>query len=131
MFGKKLFSLLMALLILSACQARPDHVVDLSDNLVKESVWPAVTVNSADWLIGYDPRLEPKDDVRQVASLGKWLEKQTGASFGVFIPSADENVVDGLCTDKADFAVVGTVSYLQAHEQCGVQILTAACRRPT
>ena len=113
----------MILLMLSACQAQPDHVVDLSDNLVKESVWPVVTASSADWRIGYDPRLEPKDDVRQVASLGKWLEKQTGSSFGVFIPNADENVVDGLCADKADFAVVGTVSYLQAHEQCGVQIL--------
>ncbi len=123
MFGKKLYYLLMALLILPACQAQPEHVVDLSDNLVKESVWPTVTANSVDWLIGYDPRLEPKDDVRQVASLGEWLEKQTGSSFGVFIPSADENVVDGLCTNKVDFAVVGTVSYLQAHEQCDTHIL--------
>lgn len=123
MFGKKLFYLLMALLILPACQAQPDYVVDLSDNLVKESVWPNTSANSVAWLIGYDPRLEPKDDVRQVASLGEWLEKQTGLSFGVFIPTADENVVDGLCADKVDFAVIGTVSYLQAHEQCGVQIL--------
>ncbi|MBI2759053.1 MAG: phosphate/phosphite/phosphonate ABC transporter substrate-binding protein [Chloroflexi bacterium] len=123
MFGKKLIYLFMALLIISACQTQPDHVVDLSDNLVKESVWPTVTVDSADWLIGYDPRLEPKDDVRQVASLAKWLQKQTGSSFGVFIPSPDENVVDDLCAGKTDFAVVGTVSYLQAHEQCGVQIL--------
>ena len=113
----------MALLILPACQAQPDYVVDLSDNLVKESVWPNTSANSVAWLIGYDPRLEPKDDVRQVASLGEWLEKQTGLSFGVFIPTADENVVDGLCADKVDFAVIGTVSYLQAHEQCGVQIL--------
>jgi hypothetical protein len=51
MIGKKLFYLLMALLVLPACQARPDHVVDLSDNLVEESVWPTLAGNSADWLI--------------------------------------------------------------------------------
>lgn len=123
MFGKKSKYLLIALLILSACQAQPDRVVNLSDNLVKESVWPTVSVNSADWRIGYDPRLEPKDDVRQVASLAKWLGEQTGLSFGVYIPNADENVVDGLCADQVDFAVVGTVSYLQAHEQCSARIL--------
>lgn len=123
MTGKKLLGFLLSLLTLYACQAQPDQIVNLSSNLSKESVWPTLTANSAYWLIGYDPRLEPKDDVRQLASLGKWLEKQTGLSYGVFIPSGDENVVDGLCANKADFAVVGTVSYLQAHEQCGVQIL--------
>lgn len=123
MIGKNVLYVLMGLLILSSCHARPDLVVDLSDDLVDESVWPTVASNSADWLIGYDPRLEPKDDVRQVASLGKWLEKQTGESFGVFIPSTDENVVDGLCANEVDFAVVGTVSYLQANEQCDAHIL--------
>ncbi|MBI5934208.1 MAG: phosphate/phosphite/phosphonate ABC transporter substrate-binding protein [Chloroflexi bacterium] len=117
------FLLLTSLISLVSCAPQPDLVVDLSDNLSEESVWPGAAVQTADWLIGYDPRLEPKDDVRQVASLGKWLEKRTGASFGVFIPSAEENIVDGLCTGKVDFAVVGTVSYLQANDQCGASIL--------
>lgn len=117
------FLLLTSLIGLVSCAPQPDLVVDLSDNLAEESVWPGAAVQTADWLIGYDPRLEPKDDVRQVASLAKWLEKQTGASFGVFIPSAEENVVDGLCTGKVDFAVVGTVSYLQANDRCGASIL--------
>lgn len=79
--------------------------------------------NSANWQIGFDPRLEPKEDVRQIASLAEWLRKQTGLSFDVYIPGPDENVVDNLCAGKVDFAVIGTVSYLQAHEQCGAQIL--------
>lgn len=123
MIDKRWIYLLIGLMILSACQTQPDLVVDLSGEAVQESVWPTVAVNLGDWQIGYDPRLEPKDDVRQVASLAKWLEKQTGLSFGVYISDADGSVVDGLCTGKVDFAVVGTVSYLQANKQCGAHIL--------
>ncbi|MGB9673942.1 MAG: phosphate/phosphite/phosphonate ABC transporter substrate-binding protein, partial [Anaerolineales bacterium] len=79
--------------------------------------------NSAEWQIGFDARLEPKDDVRQVASLAEWLEKKSGLSFGVYIPNANESVVDSICSGKAAFAVVGTVSYLQAHDQCNAHIL--------
>lgn len=123
MTGKALpFFVLIGLFILAACGPKPDIIVNFSDDLAQDGVWPNPS-NSADWLIGYDPRLEPKDDVRQVASLAEWLEKQTGLSLGVYIPNADENVVDGLCAGKVDFAVVGTVSYLQAHEQCNTHIL--------
>lgn len=31
--------------------------------------------------------------------------------------------MNGVCSGRADFAVVGTASYLQAHQQCGAQIL--------
>lgn len=107
---------------LSACVPEPDLIVNLSDNLAQDGVWP-ISSNSTDWFIGFDSRLEPKDDVRQVASLAEWLENQTGLMFGVYIPIADEFVVDGLCAGRVDFAVVGTVSYLQAHEQCNAHIL--------
>lgn len=113
---------LMGLLFLAACEPQPPFTVNLSDDLAEDVVWPAAP-DFADWQIGFDPRLEPKDDVRQVASLAEWLETQTGHSFGVYVPNADENVVDGLCAGNVDFAVVGTVSYLQAHEQCDAHIL--------
>lgn len=48
---------------------------------------------------------------------------QMGEAFGVYIPSPEESLVDSVCFGRADFAVVGTVSYLQAHQQCGAQIL--------
>lgn len=107
---------------MAACGPKPDLIVNLSDNLAQDGVWPIPSI-SADWQIGYDPRLEPKEDVRQLASLAEWLRKQTSVSFDVYIPGPDENIVDNLCTGKVDFAVIGTVSYLQAHEQCGAQIL--------
>ncbi len=114
---------LLALLILTACAPRPDLTIRLSENLAQGIVWPPTPSSMAGWSIGYDARLEPKDDVRQVTSLAEWLEGQTGQAFGVYIPNTEESVVDGICSGRMDFAVVGTVSYLQAHERCGARIL--------
>lgn len=116
------FFILVSFFFLVACGPKPDFAVNLSENLTQESVWPDIS-NSADWQIGFDARLEPKDDVRQVVSLAKWLQEQSGLSFGVYIPNANENVVDSICAGKAAFAVVGTVSYLQAHQQCNAHIM--------
>ena len=82
-----------------------------------------MTSESADWKIGFDPRLEIKDDVRQVASLAAWLQDKTGLPFSVDIPDQNGNVVSDICSGRADFAVVGTVSYLQANALCGASIL--------
>lgn len=120
----KLFPLcaLIGLLFLAACGPKPDLTVNLSEDLEEDVVWPAVP-KSAGWQIGFDPRLEPKEDVRQVASLAAWLQEQTGNAFEIYIPNAEERVLDALCAGNVDFAVVGMVSYLQAHEQCGAKIL--------
>jgi phosphonate transport system substrate-binding protein len=118
-----LFLLTTGLFVLSACGPQPDLSVDLTNNLVQESVWLTPSVNSAGWRIGFDQRLEPKDDVRQVASLTNWLARKTGLSFSVYISEQDGNVVDNLCAGKMDFAVAGTVSYLQANALCGAHIL--------
>ena len=115
--------LLIGLLGLAACAPHPELTIRLSENLAQDSVWPPSKSGSPGWNIGFDPRLEPKDDVRQVASLARWLKEKTQKSFDVFIPNADENIVEALCAGRVDFAVIGTVSYLQAHEQCDAHIL--------
>jgi phosphonate transport system substrate-binding protein len=116
-------SLLLLILLLSACAPRPNLTLHLDENRRSDAVWIATPTRGAGWRIGFDPRLEPKDDVRQVASLADWLSRQTGLSFSVYITEQDGNIVDDLCAGKADFAVVGTVSYLQANDQCGASIL--------
>lgn len=98
-------------------------ILRLDENRHRETVWIAAPTDGAGWRIGFDPRLEPKDDVRQVTSLANWLSQKTGMFFSVHISEQDSNVVDDLCTGKIDFAVVGTVSYLQAHNECGASIL--------
>lgn len=111
------------LVLLSACSPQADFQIRLNENLEQTPLWAPAATSSDGWSIAFDSRLEPKDDVRQVASLAEWLEGQMGEAFGVYIPSPEESLVDSVCSGRADFAVVGTVSYLQAHQQCGAQIL--------
>lgn len=116
-------SLILSLLGLFACVPQPDFSVQLSDDLVQDAVWPPAPSEPSGWKIGFDPRLEPKDDVRQVASLADWLQAKTGLRFAIYVSASDENIVDVLCDGQVDFAVVGTVSYLQANDRCGARIL--------
>jgi phosphonate transport system substrate-binding protein len=109
-------------LISSSCEGEHGTPVLLNQNLTHGEVRPSEET-SPGWQIGYDRRLEAKEDVRQVASLANWLQKQTGLPFDVYISGPDENIVDDLCAGKVDFAVIGTVSYLQAHDQCAAHIL--------
>lgn len=111
------------LLCLSACSPQADLQIRLNEHLEQAPLWVPTVSRVNGWNIGYDARLEPKDDVRQVASLAGWLKGQTGEPFGVYIPNPEENIVDSICSGRADFAVVGTVSYLQARQQCGARIL--------
>ncbi len=113
----------LMVIALAACQPKAEYTVQLWTNtLQEESVSPIISA-SAQYQIGYDRRLEPKDDLRQLASLARWLESQTGYSFGILIANPNQSIAQALCEGKADFAVVGTVSYLQAHELCGVRIM--------
>lgn len=114
---------LVVLLFLVACAPRPERVLRLDEAPISGPVWPPTPAEPVGWTIGFDPRLEPKDDVRQVASLVRWLERQTGLRLSVYLPAQDGNVVDDICAGKVDFAIVGTVSYLQANSACGASIL--------
>lgn len=120
---KPRISLLLLILLLAACAPRPHLTLRLDANRRSEAVWIPTPTRGAGWRIGFDPRLEPKEDVRQVASLADWLSHQTGLSFSVYITEQDGSIVDDLCAGKADFAVVGTVSYLKTNDQCGASIL--------
>lgn len=106
------------------CTTEKAIPIDLEENLLSGEIYSPIDDDSAiGWRIGFDRRLEPKDDVRQIVSLANFLEKKTGLSFTVSIAIHDANIVNRICEDKVDLAVVGTVSYLQAYELCGARIL--------
>ena len=73
--------------------------------------------------VGFDRRLEPKEDVRMYAPLLSYLERTTGRSFHLHVTPRDGNVVDEIGSGQVDFAIVGTLSYLQAHERWGAKAL--------
>lgn len=115
------FALLVLLSV--ACSEQPALNVSLSDGLLAGDVHPPVTTTAAAWSMGFDRRLEPKEDVRQIASLTNWLQAETGLQIEPYVTPRGGSVVADLCSETIDFAVVGTVSYLQANQRCGAQIL--------
>lgn len=113
------------ILLLAACQSGTASLpVSLAGNLIEEDLYPATSHQAAGWQIGFDRRLEPKEDVRQIASLANWLARQTGLPVSVYVSNNDgRTIVDDLCDGDVAFAAVGTVSYLQAHDLCDARIL--------
>lgn len=110
--------------MLAACSGEQPIPIALSSNLLHSDVQPTSRQDAGTWRIGFDRRLEPKEDVRQIASLAQWLTARTGLAFSVAVTAQDDgSIIDEVCGDRADFAAVGTVSYLQAHAQCGARIL--------
>lgn len=73
--------------------------------------------------MGFDRRLEPKEDVRMYAPMLSYLERATGLPFHLHVTPRDGNVVDEIGLGQVDFAIVGTLSYLQAHERWGAKAL--------
>jgi len=113
---------LLALLV--ACTPGPEMRVRLDAPPFEEEVYPPLFTQTPEhWSIGFDKRLEPKEDVRQVASLARWLQARTGLPFYVHITPSGTSIADELCAGRVDFAAVGTVSYLQAYRGCGARIL--------
>jgi phosphonate transport system substrate-binding protein len=116
-------AIFLVFVLLAACSNEPIRTVSLTENLIGGEVPPPIPTGTSGWVFGFDRRLEPKDDVRQIASLISWLEAKTGLAFLIYATPPGKSVVDDICAERVDFAVVGTVSYLQASHQCGARIL--------
>lgn len=114
---------LILAVLLAACAGEPALSVGLSDNLLPPDTATVSDQAEGMWVFGFDQRLEPKEDVRINASLLKWMEGETGLSFRLRPPRAAGDVADQLCSGEIDFAIAGTVSYLQANERCGARML--------
>lgn len=120
----RVFLLLIGLsLLLTACSAEPAVAVSLSKKL-QGGLVQVDTATSADvYNVGFDRRLEPKEDVRMYAPLLDYLGRATGLTFHLHVTPRDGNVADEIGAAKVDFAIVGTLSYLQAHERWGARAL--------
>lgn len=114
----KLILQLLLLVLLTACgQAESTLNVSLEENLIQGEVhWPETPDEQDAFVFGFDRRLEPKEDVKIYASLLKYLEQRTGYQFALEVTPKDGSLVNEIGRGEIDFAVVGTLTYLQAHE---------------
>lgn len=118
-----LFMFLVA--FLTACaQSEPIVSVSLGENLIQGEVhWRVPTEKQKVYVFGFDRRLEPKEDVRIYAALLEYLERETGYDFALHVTPKDGNLVREIGDGLVDFAVVGTLTYLQAHELYDARML--------
>ena len=120
----RLLLLLVGLsLLLAGCAAEPSINVSLSENLLNGTVRAPVQPDDGAVTVGFDRRLEPKEDVRMYAPLLAYLGRATGRAFRLHVTPRDGSVVDEIGAGRVDFAIVGTLSYLQARERLGGRAL--------
>lgn len=118
-------NLLIILFLLSACAPgeSPAHI-SLSENLLQGEVhWAYPLGNQDAYVLGFDRRLEPKEDIRIYASFLEYLERETGYDFSLHITPIEGSLVQEIGEKQVDFAVVGTLTYLQAHELYAARML--------
>lgn len=97
--------------------------VSLSKNLQGPGTKVDLPASEGVLTVGFDRRLEPKEDVRMYGPLLAYLERATGRPFRLHVTPRDASVVDEIGSGQVDFAIVGTVSYLQARERWGAKAL--------
>ncbi len=120
---KVLVAVIALLLFLVGCSQETTVQVRLSQNLLGSDARVPVSLSSGALVVGFDRRLEPKEDVRMYGTLLAYLERQIGRQFRLHVTPREGDIVDEIGAGKVDFAIVGTLSYLQARERWGARAL--------
>lgn len=98
--------------------------VSLENNLIRGEVrWPATVESEPVYSFGFDRRLEPKEDVRIYSGLLQYLENETGYKFRLHVTPKAGSLVREILAEQVDFAIAGTLTYLQVREVSAATML--------
>lgn len=114
---------LVLLTSLSACATESSTPVNLARAATTEDLAKLKPQGDGRLYVGFDRRLDPKEDVKMYVPLLDYLERTTPYLFQLRPTSKEGNVVEDLGRGTVQFAIVGTLSYLQAHGRYGAQAL--------
>jgi len=116
------FRILLAsllLLALTGCTHLQDMThVDLSERVSDEELVAHAQDDDA-LKVGFDPRLDPYEEARIYAPLLRYLEESTGYQFSLRFTRENECIVENLGAGVIDFALMGGVNSVRAHESFG------------
>ena len=113
----------LLLVSLSACATENSTPVNLTRTATANDLARLRPEGDGRLYVGFDRRLEPKEDVKMYVPLLNYLERTTSFRFQLRPTPKDGSIVDDLGRGTVQFAIVGTLSYLQAHSRYGVQPL--------
>jgi len=106
---------------LTGCDWHDGENIDLSERIDDTELAGMAPKRDSDVLrFGFDLRASPDEDARQYLPLFKYLEKETGLRFDLRFTPASSSVADDLGKGVVQFAAVGAVTYISAHEKYGV-----------
>ena len=124
--GARRYALILAmagtvLMALAGCDWRDVESIDLKERVDDAELARMAPKNDGDvFRFGFELRASPLEDARQYLPFLKYAEKETGLRFKLRFTPAYSSIVDDLGKDVIQFAAVGSVSYIAAHEKYGV-----------
>jgi phosphonate transport system substrate-binding protein len=71
----------------------------------------------------FDRRLDPWEDIKIYGSFLDYLEKETGLDFTLLFSGDYQETIEKIGTGKAQFAIIGGLSFLKAEHDYGVRML--------
>ena len=116
------FSTIIILLFTSGCVTE-NNEIEIDLNKTHEGVVQFPQDNEDVIYFGFDLRLSPKEDARIYSPFLQYLSEETGHTFKIHFTHEYGNTVDDLGEGVTQFAALGALSYINAHERYGATCL--------
>ena len=71
----------------------------------------------------FDRRLAPREEIKLYESFLDYLEKETGLDFTLLFSGDYQETIENIGTGKAQFAIIGGLSFLKAERDYGIKML--------
>lgn len=114
----------MALLLLAGCAIwRQEPALHLTTEKTDTTIMAKMESEAPVYTFSFDHRMDPAEDVKMYAPFLRYLEKATGYHFKMLPMAPNHNLIDEMGNGQVDLAAIGTLSYLQAHQKYGVQVI--------
>lgn len=122
---------IIVLIFTSGCGNNQKEIkIDLSKTQTGDIQFPQDDTDVV--YFGFDLRLSPKEDVRIYIPFLQYLSEETGRTFKIHFTSEYDTTQDNLGKGITQFAALGALSYLKAHDEygavCLVRGLNAECK---
>lgn len=109
------------IMALTGCDSRDVEEIDLRERVDDAELARMTPRNNGDTLrFGFELRASPLEDARQYLPFLKYAEKETGLRLKLRFTPTNSDIVDDLGKGVIQFAAVGPLSYIAAHEKYGI-----------
>lgn len=116
-------SLLLCLLTGSCALREETQQIDLSERVSDTSRLKRKIESDNSLTFCFDNRLTPREDTEIYASLLDYLEGETELHFTLLFSRDYQGTIDNIGSGRADFAIIGGLSYLRAEHDYQVKML--------